>query len=123
MKKILLILFLSVIIFSNDAICQLKESEVRVMLCHKWKAATIESEGKRMKFPLGEEYTMAFLSDGTFLDVDDQKKISKGKWTYVHAKMTITIRGGIKKILKINRNELKIQSDAEDTIITLKRAD
>jgi hypothetical protein len=123
MTKILTLSVLLLTIFNYSAFSQLKESEVKSLLCHKWNAVTIETQGEKVQIPPGEDFSITFLSDGTF--VDAQEKNKKGKWTYSHSTMTITTRGGgVKKILKIDAKVLKLQTVNEDQdIVTFKRVD
>ena len=118
--------FLSILlIVSLSSICQsrLTEQEIKNLLCHKWKAVSIEIQGE--KESQDEDLYITFLKDGTFIDSEEGNKPSKEKWTYNHKTMTITTGDIIKKILTINEKELKISTkmDGESIILSLKRVE
>ena len=118
--------FLSILlIVSLSSICQsrLTVHEIKNLLCHKWKAVSIEIQGE--KESQDEDLYITFLKDGTFIDSEEGNKTSKEKWNYNHKTMTITTGDIIKKILTINEKELKISTkmDGESIILTLKRVD
>jgi len=93
------------------------------MLCHKWKAVSIEVQGKT-ELP-DEDLYITFFKDGTFKDSQEGVKTSKEKWSYKHETMTLTTGNVTKKILTINEKELKLSTKIDDEvmIVTLKRAD
>ena len=123
MTKVLTLSILLLTIFNSTAFSQLKESEVKSMLCHKWNAVTIEAQGETVNVPPGEDFSITFLPDGTFIDAQEKNK--KTKWTYSHSTMAITVRGAVNKILKIDAKSLKLQTikNGEADIWTFKRAD
>jgi hypothetical protein len=72
----------------------------------------------------GSTMYIAFLADGTYVNIQEGHKGS-GKWTYIHNTMTIITGGILKKILKIDDQQLQFKSkiDGQDVIMTLKRVD
>jgi hypothetical protein len=99
------------------------EQETRTLLCHKWKAVSIEIQGE--KESQDEDLYITFLKDGTFIDSDNGNKPSKEKWTYNHKTKTLITGDIIKKIVTINEKELKLSTemDGQNIIVTLKRVD
>ena len=119
-------LFLSILLTTSiSSISQSTptEQETRTLLCHKWKAISIEIQGE--KESQDEDLYITFLKNGTFIDSEEGNKPSKEKWTYNHKTMTITTGDIIKKILTINEKELKISTkmDGESIILSLKRVE
>ena len=125
MKAYLFIFFTVLASSSFHAIGQSKltEQEVKAMLCHKWKAITMELQGEHMV--ADENIYITFLKDGTFIDSQEGYTSQKSKWTYTHSTMTVTTGGVLKKILKIDDKELKFKSkmDGQTITVTLKRVD
>lgn len=72
----------------------------------------------------GSTMYIAFLTDGTYVSIQEGHKGS-GKWTYIHNTKTIITGGILKKILKIDNQQLQFKSkmDGQDVIVTLKRID
>ncbi|MGG9972441.1 hypothetical protein ACQ33O_11665 [Ferruginibacter sp. SUN002] len=116
--SILMVISLSAISQSNPS-----EEKVKTMLCHKWKAVSIEVQGEK-ELP-EEDLIITFLIDGTFIDSQEGTKPNKEKWEYNHEKMTITTGDVKKKILTINEHELRLSTNIADEImiVTLKRVD
>jgi hypothetical protein len=114
--SILMIISLSSISQSNPT-----EEKVKNMLCHKWKAISIEIQGEK-ELP-EEDLYITFLKDGTFIDSQEGTNPSKEKWKYNHEKMTLTTGDVTKKILTITEQVLKLSSKMADeiVIVTLKR--
>lgn len=76
--------------FSNDALGNLSETQIKSLLCHKWKLTLIEAKGKKATIPASSpEITLKFLDNGQ-LEETAGKEFYKGTWTYNHSKYTVT---------------------------------
>ena len=89
MKKYLPLVSL-LLILSLSSVSQSKptEEKVKKMLCHKWKAVSMETHGKK---ELADEVLyITFLKDGTFIESEEGTEPSEEKWSYKHETMTLT---------------------------------
>ena len=125
MKKLIYVCCALLSFSSFNASAQSKPAEqaIRRLLCHKWKAATLEMQGKET-LTATEEMYIAFLPDGTYVSSQEGHKGS-GKWVYIHNTMTVITGGILKKIVKINDRQLKFKSkmDGQVVIVTFNRLD
>jgi hypothetical protein len=125
MKKYLYV-FLALLSFSSvTASAQSKptEQQIRSLICHKWKAAAMELQGKEIPMTVEEMY-IAFLPDGTYVSSQEGYK-SSGKWVYIHNTRTVITGGILKKIVAIDDKQLKFRSkmDGQEVIVTMNRID
>lgn len=134
MKKFILFSLFLNCLFSCPAYSQengqLKTAqEIKDFLCHKWKVAVCNLNGKKMIMTpeMGETYVL-FKSDGTITETD-QGKDSQGTWAYTHKTKTLTTndKDGIQNhtIVRINNTSFVYKDSivGMNTIWTLKRVD
>lgn len=93
MQKIVVLLLLAVLFtsgFSKDSFSGLSETQVKSMVCHKWKLSYLEYKGMKKQIPSKlPQSLLIFISDGTLQEFEGDKKYD-GKWSYKHDTKTVT---------------------------------
>lgn len=109
-----LIFIISLCIFSIDTFSEdlgkLNETQVKAILCQKWKLSFLEYKGKKKPIPAKlPQSLLIFLQDGKLQEYSGKDKYD-GSWSYLHSTKTITTidKDGTEKhqLISLNTNEL-----------------
>jgi len=125
-------LLITTLFIFNSSYSQVQtEKEIKDLLCHKWKADSIETSGQRIPVPPGIEETFLDLKTDGALISGDLVTLQKGKWHYDHKRTTLTIEKESDDVLKyelikITENELTLKFTIQEEMsitIVMKRVD
>mgnify|MGYP000911934900 CR=1 FL=1 len=113
MKTTLMIVLFSLVgfrVFASNNLLNLSETQIRSLVCHKWKLSYLEFNGVKKTIPQKLPASLLyFMENGIMQEITGDKK-EEGKWSYLHDSKTITTddKDGSEhhKIISITEKEL-----------------